>query len=223
MKWGSLAHAYILDRSKIAPSEFEARRGKEWTAFEADCDASGLIPVTLGDLAKLERIDAAVMGNEDARRIISSTDHEVTMAWDAGECGAMKARADMLNNTCLADLKLIKDCTPDKIMAALYTGLVDAQLGTYYIGAHEFLGLAPHLFYVVAVESAPPHCVTVVQFQAESVIKAGHEWGLGLAKAYRLHEAVGHFPGPSRGIIQFEKPRWAQSDNVDLTDAGGDM
>jgi hypothetical protein len=185
--------------------------GKAFDEFEAAAESEGRIVVTTPENCRALAVRDAVMRNADAAWLVGATVKEDALSWTHPELGECKGRPDMHKGaTLLADLKLMRDASPNRINAAIYSGGIDIQAAWYSIG----LGGRPAC-YVLVVESNPPHACTVVELPPP-IIDAAIEYITAVAKAYRVHEMCNSFPGPTPGKMVYEPPSYATSTDVDM-------
>ena len=108
----------------------------------------------------------------------------------------------------MADVKLLRDASPTRILDAIYRAGTDIQLAWFIAGCKAQYDNATFVAYVIAIESNPPHACTVVEIPPQ-FIDSAYALAVDIAKRYRVHELCDSFPGPTSGRLTYEPPRWA--------------
>jgi hypothetical protein len=210
---GSAAHSMLLGGTNVVAYPGKVRRGKEFDAFEAD-NPDALI-LSRSEYARADGMAKAVRANADAMRVLDG-EREKTFTWKL-QGRLCRGTPDVRTSTFITELKTGETADPRffpfKVRRFCYHG----QLAWYSDGA-VLAGLPdPQEHYVVAVEAAPPHVVTVFRILPETI-----EQGRRIARLWfeRLLqcEAAGQWPGYSQSIVDLSLDDQA----FELGDAGGD-
>lgn len=173
MRLGRLAHVLALTPD-VDPVIFDgSRRGKEWDAFEKAHEGEEVYTASEFDLARA--MADAVLIDPVAREAMSdeAARIEELVLWTAAgrEC---QARPDWFTTGRVLDLKSTTDAHPERFLRHLTRLAYHAQMAWYMDGILE-AGLGdPQSAVIVAVESKPPHVVTVFEL-APSLILAGRK------------------------------------------------
>lgn len=212
MRWGKLVHAFVLEPYTVRMFDGDARRGKAWADFEADCAANGFAAVTVTEANRLDLIRAAINANPEAARVLAAaTERERIYSWMDAKVGACKAKIDLAGNGIIADLKTMRSVDRTALCAAVYLQGLDVQLAWYSAARYW----QDSVRCIIAVESKPPHAVHVVDF-TEQQISAAYDYALAIANIYRAHELSCSFPPGAPARFAYDPPAFSQNDNVDM-------
>jgi len=197
MRLGTAVHRLVLGGEAL-PVYDGTRRGKEWDAFKAQHDDGATI-ITADEAETAQNIADAVMANEHAARVLTG-DHERRIQWEiAGR--ACVGTPDVIGVGFLSDLKTTVDSSPARLPFQARRMGYHAQLAWYRSGYGAFTGLDTSEFdlYVVAVESKPPHPVTVFQL-TPSAIEMGERTWRSCFEQLLVCEASDSWPGYTSAI-----------------------
>lgn len=180
LRLGTAVHMAVLEPARYAKEYVvypgKTRRGKEWEAFETDAVRRGLTVVSRSEQAKTLAVRDAVHGNRRAMEYLSGGKPEVTYEWTIGaddvrfEC---KGRADYVGPLGIVDLKSTQCAAPKAFAHSVLKYGYDGQAAWYRDGYQRSHG-ARVPFTIIAVESAPPHLVTVFRMP-DAVMQRGQE------------------------------------------------
>jgi len=225
MALGSAVHCAVLEPDRF-DDEFVmwggTRRGKAWDAF-ADEHSDKTI-LTAREMDQVERIMAAVRGNEEAVRLIDAGRTEVSYTWEDGRHRLIeggdtvslqrKARADIVTPqkdpkyNVLADLKTARDVTPDGFAKACASMLYHAQMADYADGLARN-GVLVSQAMIIAVQNCEPYDCVV--YDVTDLLARGryivNEWLTRYCDAYNSRQWHGIQGG--YGAIRLELPPWA--------------
>lgn len=200
---GSIAHQRVLGGSRMfAVYPGAVRRGKEWEAWRnrqpAECEI-----VTEREMDLASDVAAAVLNHPGAVEALSRGEREKQLFWEiAGR--ACRGTPDVLGID-LADLKTTNDASPDRFQwHARKMGWI-GQLAWYRNASIEVYGVAPERVSIVAVESAPPHVVTVYDLTEEALLLGEKTWRLYLERL-RACEESDYWPGYVEGVARLDVP-----------------
>lgn len=182
LRLGTAVHMAVLEPARYAKEYVvypgKVRRGKEWDAFETDAVRRGLTVVSRSEQAKTLATRDAVLANRRAMEYLTGGKPEVTFEWEIGagdlrfEC---KARADYDGPLGLVDLKSTQCAAPKAFAHSVLKYGYDGQAAWYRDGKQRdprYGQRSP--FTIIAVESAPPHLVTVFRMP-KAVLERGQE------------------------------------------------
>lgn len=212
MRVGRVVHAALLGQ---APGERPIvaydgdRRGKAWQDFAA-ANASADI-VTADEWARGQRIAASVRAEPHAMRLLEG-DREIGIAWrHAGrDCSS---RLDVLGDGWIADLKTCADASVMGFQRVAWRYHYAAQLA-FYADAAASIGRPVSDAYLIAVESAPPHPVTVHRLTPRAL-----EEGRRLYRAWferlLVCESSRDWPGYALASVEMDVPSWMDVDDDD--------
>jgi hypothetical protein len=202
-----------------------AKRGKAYDAFCEDNGGKDIL--SQSEAAAIMAMRSAVMQDGDAARVLRSCQvFEYVAQWDGGPCiGVCKGRLDGCAGQgatgMLMDYKTCREIGKggERFMRSAEGMGYSHQLAWYWAAMGK-----PVNVWVVAQESAPPYSVAVFWVPA-GVLEPALAECEEIARMYRVCEATGHFPGPTQGVVTWERPSWAtgEQDMTNGTMDGGDL
>lgn len=202
MQRGSGTHAILFGTRPVLAYPGAVRRGKEWEAFQAE--HAGALILTGKDFAKAEAMAEAVRANSLAMEVLFDDEavHEQTVFWKmlGRSCaGTPDVRAPGY----VAELKTSVSAQPERFRWQVLRMHYHAALAWYMQGV-ALSGLGqPQAAYIVAVESSPPHPVTVHRLTPRTL-----DIGARLVRLWfeRLVgcEASGEWPGYAQSILELD-------------------
>jgi hypothetical protein len=208
MERGSATHSLVLggqavvEWSKLSDNGNPCpRRGKEFDKFVAD--NPGALILTAKDFALSNAMALAVLANPLARRVLEGR-KELELAWRFGdrECAG---RLDVLGDSFVTELKCTVSADPNKLTwQSLRMGWF-AQLPWYMDGAMAAGAGAPEVAYIVAVEQAAPHAVTVLRL-TNRALEQGRRTYRGWIERLLSCEATNEFPPYAQSIVELDVP-----------------
>ena len=231
MQAGTLAHLATLEPARFAaevvlpPDDVLGKGGRRSTkAYRewADAQPAGVTIASADEVATAQAIADAVRTHPVASALLAEARCEVPLYWtDPIAETPCKGLADILVDDpssalvdalsakpyapVLADLKTTSDL-PGFARQAGRMGY-HGQLAHYAAGVQAECGVTPAVF-IVAVESAAPHDVAVYRLQDED-LERGFAYRDELLATLARCEALGDWPGVSRGVLDLDIPRWA--------------
>lgn len=225
MSLGRVAHTAILE-----PELFEAeytvwegavRRGKEWDAFKAANTGKQII--TLSDRDKALAMADSVRDHDAAMRYLSKGEAEVSMIWSDNSTGQLcRGRIDWLvedeTQPVLVGLKTGRTSEPGQFGRDAFRLGYHLQWAFYLEGYTTLTGKRPRVVEIV-VESAPPHEVAVFELN-EEILVLGYDAFQDLLWKFVACEAADEWPPACRDEVVLEFPRWATSEDEDLSTIG---
>lgn len=192
------------------------RRGNAWKDFQAR--HPGTCIVTAPEYADASAAAEAVLRDPVALSLIDGAEVQRVVRWEAyglpcasgieGERGGF----DILNcrpairAPYIADLKCTRSAQPDDLSKQAWSQLWHAQ-GAWYLDAARALHLPADDFYIIAVESSRPHCVTVAKVP-KMLLEQGRKSLILWTDAHRACEAANAWPGYVQAEIELEVPGW---------------
>ena len=196
---GRAAHSYALEGKELTIYD-GTRRGKEWDKFR-ELVGEG------NDIYSVKEAESAMaMGNAIrcsalAMSVLQGT-IERTIQWSIGD-RQCQGTPDVCGPEYITDLKTTRDAQPEHFIRQAIRYAYHAQLAWYLDGV-RLSGLGkPSKAYIVAVESTPPHPVTVLQLTPAAI-----DQGARLCRLWweqlMVCEQGGHFPGYSQSIVDFD-------------------
>jgi exodeoxyribonuclease VIII len=199
METGSAADALLLGGQKVLAYPGPVRRGKEYEAFCAS--NPGALIVTQKEGAIAYGIAEAVTSCPDAVRLLTGI-RQHTMLWDFNG-RPCRGTPDVRGNGFLTDLKTGETSDPRFFPFKVRRFAYHAQMSFYETGV-ALANLPPVTqSYIVAVEQAPPHVVTVYRLTEEAIELGARLWRLWFEQL-QVCEASGAFPPYSQSIVDLE-------------------
>lgn len=210
---GSAAHSMLLGGVDVVAYPGKVRRGKEFDAFEAD--NRGALILTQSEYRRAKGMADAVRAVPEAMRVLDG-EREKTFTWKL-QGRLCRGTPDVRSDKFITELKTGETADPRffpfKVRRFCYHG----QLAWYSDGA-VLAGLPdPQEHYVVAVEAAQPHVVTVFRMTPDAIEQGRRTVRVWFERLLQC-EAAQQWPGYSQSIVELSLPQ----DWSDLGDAGGD-
>jgi hypothetical protein len=202
MRLGSGAHSLLLGGQDIATFTGKVRRGKEWADF---CDAhpNDLI-LNEQESETAHAIADAVKADPIAQRVLyqPGTIYERTIEWD-WEGRPFRCTPDARGPFHLVDLKTTRDAEPEAFQRQAIKLGYHAQLALYALAIEQATGVRPRDVYIVAVESKPPHAVTVLELTPRA-LEAGEKLCRRWLDRFKECQASGEWPGYTTSLVTFD-------------------
>lgn len=216
MLMGTAADALIFGHAPVVVFPGKVRNGKEWEKWRDD-QAPGSHIVLQSEWEKATGIASAVRSNPLAMELLDG-DYQKTYEWifDGIQCrgtpdvsGQRKGRGRHL-----AELKTGETSDPRYFQYKVRRFAYHAALAWYETG-HALSGMGTiEDSYIVAVEQAPPHVVTIYHVPAETIELGARIWRLWFEQLKNC-EASGVWPGYSDSVVELEMV----DDNIEIGDA----
>lgn len=198
METGSAADRLLLG-GKVLAYPGPVRRGKDYEAFAAAHPDALIVTQKEGEIAY--GIAEAVTNCPDAVRLLTGIRQE-TMFWDFNG-RPCRGTPDVRGDGFLTDLKTGETSDPRFFPFKVRRFAYHAQMSFYETGV-ALAKLPPvRESYIVAVEQAPPHVVTVYRLTAATIELGARLWRLWLEQL-QVCEAAGAFPPYSQSIVDLE-------------------
>lgn len=201
LRFGRGAHAILFDQPH-AVFEGKVRRGAAWEQFkEENRDAVWLNPK---EYSQAETLANAIQKHSDARQLMFSDGVRLEGRIEWTQLGrACAGTPDVRSSTYIVDLKTTKSAHPDRFIRDATWRSYHAQLAWYLDGV-RLSGLGkPTEAYVVAVESTPPHTVTVFRLTEQAIDQGRRLCRIWLERVIGC-ERDGYWPGYTQAIVPFD-------------------
>ena len=200
MERGTAVHSILLGGAPVMYYPGPVRRGKEWDAFEA-ANAHAQI-LTRSDYDTAHRMADAVRANDLAMSVLKGQ-HEVEIAWKmlGRACGS---RVDVVGADYVTELKTCRSADPRAFQWQALRMHYHAQLSFYQDAVRHGGGKALDA-YIVAVESAPPHVVTVLQLTERALEQGRRSVRLWFERVLQCEQA-GEWPGYCQSVVPLDAP-----------------
>ena len=192
------------------------RRGNAWKDFAAS--NAGTCIVTRSEYLDAIASARAVRSSLLAMSLIDGAEVQRVAQWTAhglpcasgieGERGGF----DIIQSSprgrrpYIADLKCTASSQPDELSRQCWRMLWHAQ-GAWYLDGAKALGMPAEDFYIIAVESSPPYCVTVARVPPE-LLEMGRRSVAMWAEKHRACEESGVWPGYTQAEVELTVPGW---------------
>jgi len=203
MERGTAVHALLFgSRKVIGYHEGKVRNGKAWEAFQAEHEGAEIL--TAKEFSKAARMAEAVRNNRLAMEILLNDQavHEHTVDWKVlgRDCaGTPDVRAPGY----IAELKTSVSAQPDRFRWQVLRMHYHAALAWYMQGV-TLSGLGqPQAAFIVAVESSPPHPVTVHRLTPGTLDIGARLVRLWMERLLGC-EASGEWPGYAQSILELD-------------------
>jgi hypothetical protein len=203
MERGTAVHAMLFGTRKVVGyHEGKKRAGKEWEAFQLEHAEKEIL--TAKEYAKAVRMAEAVSDNPLAMDILygDRAVHEKTIDWQllGRSCaGTPDVRAPGY----IAELKTSVSAQPERFRWQVLRMHYHAALAWYMQGV-ALSGLGqPQAAFIVAVESSPPHPVTVHRLTPRTLDIGARLVRLWMERLVGC-EASGEWPGYAQSILELD-------------------
>lgn len=195
--------------------------GSEWNESEPIAEAVLADPVARGLLGLRDDRDAAISSvvHELATEWGNTTGHtgnpvryEVPLTWTDNGIPCATTGIDIVGPGYLADLKVVHNAEPEYLQKhALRMGW-HAQLVWYWTGMlaqADLMASGATALHLLCVESAPPHCVTVLTLSPE-VIEAGEKCVRAWMERLKVCAESDCWPSYVQSPVVWTLPEWMQ-------------
>lgn len=189
------------------------RTSKSCKEFAGLALLEGKTEASLGDLDKARSIARAVHAHPEAGAMLSEGQPELSIFWKHSTGVSSKSRIDWLRSNAIADLKTTKDHRPFWFGRQAHSLLYHAQSAMYQDAVEELTGCELP-YYIIAVQSSPPHDVVVYKVP-QDVLDSGRrlyrDWMIKLVQC----RETGKWPGVNQGIEELLMPAYAYDEMDD--------
>lgn len=176
------------------------RRGKAWDAFELEHAAKQTI--TASEAAPCAAMANMLSKHSEAMELLRNGTRQNTIGWRflGRECSGTP---DVWNRTRVVDLKTTRCSEPRRFVRDALFRAYHAQLAWYLDGVRLCGAGTPSEAYIVAVESTPPHPVTVLRL-TDNAIDAGRKACRIWLEQLLACEAAERWPGYVESAVDFD-------------------
>lgn len=209
LRLGSGTHAIMFDKP-IAVWTGKVRNGKVWDAFR-DSHAGSVI-LNRKEHAKALAIANSLRRSDTAMRLLASPgvlrESTIEWTWNGRKC---QSTPDARSPYSVVELKTARSSEPGRFARdATFRGY-HAQLAWYRLAIEATVGVKPPDAYIVAVESAPPHTVTVLRLTPRA-LERGEQLVRTWFERVLVSESSNDWPGYCESVADFDVP----DDEVEL-------
>lgn len=192
-----------------------SKNSTEYKSIAALAAMSGKEILDAKQVAICHRVAEAVSLHDDASRILSGGQAEMSIFWDHPLGFKCKSRIDYLRPDLFADLKSAVDITPEGFGRAAHKFGYVRQGAFYQDAVRAATGLLLP-FYIVAVEKCEPFDVAVYEVPDELLGQGRNQYQDHLVQILRCTES-GIWPGVCPTTQTLELPAWAYNELDDAT------
>jgi hypothetical protein len=202
MRLGLGAHSLLLGGPPVVTYPGKVRRGKEWDAFELE--HAGSIILSEREAETAHAINEAIRADPISSRVLFQPGmiYEDTIEFDWQD-KPFRATPDARGHRHVVDLKTTRDAEPERFQRDAIRMAYHAQLALYGLAMEAVNGHKPTESYIVAVESKPPHAVTVLELTPRA-IDAGERLCREWLDKFKACEAAGSWPGYAQAVVPFD-------------------
>lgn len=212
----AMAKGRAIHCATLEPDEFprrytvwrDARRGKDWLAFEEGATDAGLEILTQTEYADVLATRDAVRAHPVAARYLAAGHAEQTITWvDHDTDLPCKARIDFVTpGNVIVDLKTSRDIG-DRSFGKTTHDLLYHMSAAHYINGMRAITGEDWWFVFIAVESNPPHDVRCGPL-SEDALYCGEQEAARLLRLVADCTASGEWPGAYPDEDTFDLPAW---------------
>lgn len=213
MLLGSGLDALYFGTNEVLTFEGASRRTKAWTAFADENPESVLLLPP--ERASCDGMLAALQANSKAVELLAGERQE-TLRWAMGtrEC---EGTPDVFGPDKVVELKTTINASVFKFPWDARKLAYHAQLAWYWNALHDLkLTANDAKCWIVAVESTPPHPVTIFQLTERAFTEGAKMWR-GWFERLLVCEATDCWPAYSDAVVPLDTP---DSDSVSLIIGG---
>ncbi len=195
---GRALDARVFGTSKVVVYDGE-RRGAKWHAFESA--NPGVDIITRKEEPLVHGMAAALLRRPDALELLRGERQKLIEWAIAGRPCA--GTPDAFTPERIVDLKSARNVSPERFPYEARRLGYHAQLAWYLEGLALSGRARPSTAYIVAVESVPPHPVTVFELTERALDPGARTWRLWFERM-RACEESGVWPGYSEAIVPLD-------------------
>lgn len=206
---GTALHSLVLGGPRVIKYEGGQRRGAKWQEFAlANKDAHILTPK---EYEKTHAMALQVHASNAAKPILKGA-HEAVIDWNF--CGRdIQSHVDILGDSHIAEIKTCESSEPERFKWQSLRYGYHAQLAFYRMAdvynrarVKNLNWPSPKPCYIVAVESKPPHPVTVHKLSEELLYKGEVMCRAWMERLIQCEES-GDWPGYSQAVTEMTAPQ----------------
>lgn len=196
MQLGSAVHALYAGHKKVCGYPGKQRRGKEFDAFAADHPDHEIL--TMAEYEKALAMAEAIRACELAQPYLQGIrENTVLFRWNGLDC---RATPDVRGKNFLTELKTSASSDPAKFVWHALRMHYPAQMAMQAIACSEAQDC-----YIVCVEAALPHPVTVFHVEPKA-LEHGSKLLMLWAERLKNSEASATFPPYSSCVVPLDIP-----------------
>jgi len=211
---GSATHKLVLGKGaalvEIEHNDYRTAKAQQSAALAR---LDGKIPLLSKEMRAAEAMAEAIMAHPLAARLLAPGLFvpEGSIYWLDPVFGIWRramvdAISDIAGRPLLVDVKTTVAASPKKLPGHIADYGYHQQADWYLSGAAQ-IGIRDAGFLYVFVEKTPPHLVTVVQLDTDSLVEGHRANDEAMALWARCRES-GHWPGYSDNLLTVSLPPW---------------
>ena len=204
MRIGTAVHSAVLGGAPVVRYE-GTRRGKAWDDFEASCPGATILTASEYDTAQACRNGIWYDGEAFKHCGLGIGINERLIEWDFNGVQFRSTPDRYYGPTdaaTLVELKTTRSAQPAKFLRDATSRHYHAQVATYR-AALASVGVTVSRAVIVAVETAPPYNVIVLELTGRA-LDVGYRTACGWLEQYKVCEASGEWPGYVQGPVTFD-------------------
>ena len=209
MRLGSGCHAILFEQPFVVWDATNEKTGKKrnrsgaaWEEFEAE--HAGKVILNVREHGEASRMADAIRSHNDARWLLFGEDvtHEQRVHW-ASLGRDRSCTPDARATQHIAELKTTRCAEPDRFCRDGLFRHYPAQLADQMDGVVASGLGRPSEAYIVAVESTPPHCITVMRLTEQALMQGRKSCRVWLERLIGC-ERDDYWPGYVESIVPFD-------------------
>ena len=204
MRIGTAVHAAFLGGATVIRYD-GTRRGKAWDDFEASHPGATILTATEYDVAE-QCADSLRYTDASCEHLFGWLDHnERLIEWNFNGV-PFRSTPDRYygpsDAATLVELKTTRSAEPGAFVRDATRRHYHAQLGVYR-EALRSVGVTVAHAVIVAVETSPPYCVTVLEL-TDRALDVGYRTACGWLEQYKVCAASDSWPGYAQSAVPFD-------------------
>lgn len=214
MAFGSMFHAYILEREKFKEQYFIVRdmpRAGSKGRLELEKKAFPKEIIKLDDFYELFHMKQSLHELPNFKRMLSNGEAEKSIYWQEPETGViLKCRPDFFNTkvACVFDLKTTKSASVTEFSKSIYNYGYYIQAALQIDGLKAVFGV-DYSSVNIAIEKVPPYLVGAYRME-ESAIEMGRFQYKRACRRFLECKQNNKWPGYSEKIEPIALPYWVE-------------
>ena len=211
MRVGTCVHHLVLGERVDRPLVVfpgDARRGKDWSAFQEL--NRGVEIVTQPEMDDAKPVAEAVLANRHVQGLLEGAATEVPLKWEMRGVPCSTGGVDILGRNYIVELKTTTCSEPEWFERHAFELLYNAQLAFYTEGA-RCNGKDITEAIIIAAEVEPPYPVTVFRLTADLLTEGAKSVALWLERYIACRDADS-WPAYSQDVVTMSVPAWARDE-----------
>lgn len=216
MRFGTMVHRRVLEEDTFMDTVavYEGRRaGGAYERFKREHAGKDILTAT--EMQNVQKAASSIMQHPLAAGLISDLE-STELEFKIEQLGIPhRGFIDGINHWCLLDLKVTQRVDDHSLMRTIYDFKYYMQAAIYERAA-TLMGYELDSYFIVAVESAAPHHVNVVELEPHYIARGHMEWEM-LLKRYKAWDGTAaHSHEQQNEAILMDAPAWVSPLSLDL-------